>query len=630
MNAKVIITAENQTGPGIEAVRTSMAGLGVAIGAFSALAQNAISAMSELASQTIGLYKQQIGLADSMDEMSTRMGMSIKDLSAWKAAADMNGTSLEAMASGTRMLAKHMTEHGEALRKAGIDTKDTNKAFDQLSDLFKGMTDPVARLDLATRLFGRGLGQQLLPVLVMGSEGMVEIRETTDRYGEALTRLSPESQKLNDTLYLMGVEFKRAAAEGVFPLVKGFNDEMLPALREVSKEGSLLKTMWVGFGGAMKIGFADPWNQTLLGAKATLQQFMADVETMLAKITFGKVSELHLRESQRMAEAAKKTLAEAAGYAPKPHGVAPLLALPGENTDGEALALAASLRNSGRGGTGGKAAKTPLQRMIELGEKNLRESKQKEYQAADDDEEARLGAPKREMESLRLLDKEADAIEKLRQKYVAMADPLQQYRVQLGEINLLREKGVLSTEQAIEAEWAVNEAMDKAFDTMKNTGEAMKENSSFARDMGLSMTSAFENAVIGGQKASDVIRGLGQDIGRIMMRKAVTEPLGNAVSGFIKNIDFGNLFKAEGGPVMGGQSYIVGERGPEWFTPASSGTITPNHQLAAGGTTNHFTVDMRGASVEAVARLEQLVISVNGSIERRALNVMGQARVRGV
>jgi len=202
--------------------------------------------------------------------------------------------------------------------------------------------------------------------------------------------------------------------------------------------------------------------------------------------------------------------------------------------------------------------------------------------------------------------------------------------VQLDEINLLREKGVLSTEQAIEAEWAVNEAMDKAFDTMKNTGEAMKENSSFARDMGLSMTSAFENAVIGGKKASDVIRGLGQDIGRIIMRKSITEPFGNAVSSFMKNIDFGNLFKAEGGPVTGGQSYIVGERGPEWFTPATSGTITPNHQLAAGGTTNHFTVDMRGASVEAVARLEQLVISVNGSIERRALNVMGQARVRGV
>jgi hypothetical protein len=41
--------------------------------------------------------------------------------------------------------------------------------------------------------------------------------------------------------------------------------------------------------------------------------------------------------------------------------------------------------------------------------------------------------------------------------------------------------------------------------------------------------------------------------------------------------------RASGGPVMGGQSYIVGERGPELFTPSSSGNITPNNQL--GGST---------------------------------------------
>lgn len=37
--------------------------------------------------------------------------------------------------------------------------------------------------------------------------------------------------------------------------------------------------------------------------------------------------------------------------------------------------------------------------------------------------------------------------------------------------------------------------------------------------------------------------------------------------------------KALGGPVSGGTPYIVGERGPELFTPNSSGHITPNNQL---------------------------------------------------
>jgi SLT domain-containing protein len=34
-----------------------------------------------------------------------------------------------------------------------------------------------------------------------------------------------------------------------------------------------------------------------------------------------------------------------------------------------------------------------------------------------------------------------------------------------------------------------------------------------------------------------------------------------------------------GGPVMGGQSYVVGENGPEIFTPNSTGSITPNGKL---------------------------------------------------
>ena len=38
-------------------------------------------------------------------------------------------------------------------------------------------------------------------------------------------------------------------------------------------------------------------------------------------------------------------------------------------------------------------------------------------------------------------------------------------------------------------------------------------------------------------------------------------------------------FRASGGPVTGGTSYIVGERGPELFTPNTSGAIVPNGAL---------------------------------------------------
>lgn len=46
-----------------------------------------------------------------------------------------------------------------------------------------------------------------------------------------------------------------------------------------------------------------------------------------------------------------------------------------------------------------------------------------------------------------------------------------------------------------------------------------------------------------------------------------------------------------GGPVMAGESYMVGEAGPELFTPNTTGSITRNNDLTSGGTTNvNFTI----------------------------------------
>lgn len=51
---------------------------------------------------------------------------------------------------------------------------------------------------------------------------------------------------------------------------------------------------------------------------------------------------------------------------------------------------------------------------------------------------------------------------------------------------------------------------------------------------------------------------------------------GKIVTGAISEIKYLTGAKADGGPVMGGSSYLVGERGPEIFTPNVSGFITPN------------------------------------------------------
>ena len=79
----------------------------------------------------------------------------------------------------------------------------------------------------------------------------------------------------------------------------------------------------------------------------------------------------------------------------------------------------------------------------------------------------------------------------------------------------------------------------------------------------------------------------------------VANPFGGGGSSGISfgSVDLGVGLRANGGPVKRGGSFIVGERGPELFSPGISGMITPNHAL--GGSTNVVVnVDASGSNVE--------------------------------
>lgn len=55
--------------------------------------------------------------------------------------------------------------------------------------------------------------------------------------------------------------------------------------------------------------------------------------------------------------------------------------------------------------------------------------------------------------------------------------------------------------------------------------------------------------------------------------------------------------RADGGPVLPGGSYLVGERGPEVFRPAGAGSIEP-----AGGGGISVTVNVQGGEVGGLVR----------------------------
>jgi phage-related minor tail protein len=67
--------------------------------------------------------------------------------------------------------------------------------------------------------------------------------------------------------------------------------------------------------------------------------------------------------------------------------------------------------------------------------------------------------------------------------------------------------------------------------------------------------------------------------------------LANAVAGVFSGA------RADGGPVTGGGAYLVGERGPEVFRPASAGSVEP---LGGGGVS--VTVNVQGGDAAGLAR----------------------------
>ena len=74
---------------------------------------------------------------------------------------------------------------------------------------------------------------------------------------------------------------------------------------------------------------------------------------------------------------------------------------------------------------------------------------------------------------------------------------------------------------------------------------------------------------------------------------------------------------AEGGPVGAGRPYVVGERGPELFVPAQSGTIVPNLMTGGGGHAAGGTTFITHINAGAIVTENQLADLVQGALLRK-------------
>lgn len=128
-----------------------------------------------------------------------------------------------------------------------------------------------------------------------------------------------------------------------------------------------------------------------------------------------------------------------------------------------------------------------------------------------------------------------------------------------------------------------------------------KQMNDLAKSLQNNMTNAFMSMVDGTMSVKDAFKSMAASIIKDLYKVYVLKKL---IGGYSTSVGTGgerivessgivgaigtalNGGKANGGPVATGGSYLVGERGPEIFTPGiGGGTITPNSQSGLGGVT---------------------------------------------
>ncbi|MAY71073.1 MAG: hypothetical protein CME82_06425 [Halomonas sp.] len=79
--------------------------------------------------------------------------------------------------------------------------------------------------------------------------------------------------------------------------------------------------------------------------------------------------------------------------------------------------------------------------------------------------------------------------------------------------------------------------------------EKVKETDDLTRDLGLTFSSAFEDAIVGGEGFREVLAGIAEDIARLAVRKSITEP---AVDWLGTALSLGARAFGGGSPIQGG------------------------------------------------------------------------------
>jgi hypothetical protein len=217
--------------------------------------------------------------------------------------------------------------------------------------------------------------------------------------------------------------------------------------------------------------------------------------------------------------------------------------------------------------------------------------------------------------------------ETVKKLYEDSRDPLQEYNDQIALLNQYLKDGYIDQE-------LYAQGVKRATENLDDANASMTDMRGAARELGSTFKDEIQDMIFASDDLMGSLRSLGQQLVSIIAKRAIFDQVGNAASGLFSAglssagswlSSFGG-FRAGGGPVSPNKSYVVGENGPEMFTPNASGSITPNGM--SGSVTNNY-IDARGTDPAVIAQLRGILTQLApGAIENRILNAQNRGSLR--
>lgn len=546
---KIDILATDKTGA---AFRSVQSGLKQVDSATSGVRNAMVGLGSAIAALgAITYVRSVINIADSMDELSKRTGIAVETLSSLSNTAALAGSSQEELGSALIKLNKSIAEAASgskeqalAFQNLGISIKDAEGNIRPTTDVLGDIADAFSRVDdgaIKTQYQMALFGKSGANLNEFLSKGSAGIKE----FGSSIsTEFADQSATFNDSLTWLGQRIQAVIGDKSLPLLRFYNKELQNAM-------NVDKMSRVGAGrGIVNPEVVKPSSMELAPLDPSIAKNAEEVSKKLRDIN---------DEILKMTQ--------------------------GEN----ALAVAQFARMEG-------VTKPQIKQYEEL-------LRQKALLAAQDRE---LDAASREADEMakKGFQDKVDLINKAKKLYDDTRTPLEKMNIQMAELDRLLAMGAISWDVYARA---TLDATD-AFVEVKDTGVSALEELKYAvQGWGRNFTDVMTEATMTGKfNFADMANSIIRDLIRIQIQKSITDPLVKAGTSFLDSaLGTGKVdgARAMGGPVTAGQSYLVGENGPEIFIPNSSGQIDNNPSGGGSGVTVHQTINL-SAGVSQTVRAE--------------------------